>query len=190
MAAAPAATSARRLFSSGLAEARAKPAPPFKRHRKRCRGLRLGLPLALVFSAALLAGCGSSSKHASPTTTASWEGAPGTGGSDKQVVASFNEYLKDRPGSASPTQLALEYVRADRQQVALTTTQAEASPEGGGPTTVTVVLDGLPDDSVRATRDVLRFVPDGSGWRLESAVRTQRCQPGRGHADFEAGDCV
>jgi len=105
-------------------------------------------------------------------------------------VASFNEYLKDRPGSASPTQLALEYVRADRQQVALTTTQAEASPEGGGPTTVTVVLDGLADDSVRATRDVLRFVPDDSGWRLESAVRTQRCQPGRGHADFEAGDCV
>jgi len=151
--------------------------------------MRLGLPLALVFSAALLAACGSSSKHASSTTTASWNGAPATGG-EKQAVASFNEYLKDRAGSASPTQLALEYVRADRQQVALTTTQAEASPEGGGPTTVTVVLDGLADDSVRATRDVLRFAPDGSGWRLESAFRTQRCQPGRGHADFEAGDCV
>ena len=149
--------------------------------------MRLRLPLALVLSAAL-AGCGSSSKQASSTTTASWDGAPTTGG--KQAVASFNVYLKGRPGSASPTQLALEYVRADRQQVALTTTQAEASPEGGGPTTVTVVLDSLADDSVRATRDVLRFVPDGSGWKLESAVRTQRCQPGRGHADFEAGDCV
>jgi len=152
--------------------------------------LRLGLPLALFFSATLLAGCGSSAEHASSTTTASWNGPPATGLNGKQAVASFNEYLKDRPGSASPTQLALEYVRADRQQVALTTTQAEASPEGGGPTTVTVVLDGLADDSVRATRDVLRFVPDDSGWRLESAVRTQRCQPGRGHADFEAGDCV
>jgi hypothetical protein len=150
--------------------------------------LRLGLPLGLVLSAALLAGCGSSSKHASSTTTASWNGA--RRGNEKQAVASFNEYLKNRSGSASPTQLALEYVRADRQQVTLTTTQADASPEGGGPTTVTVVLDGLPDDSVRATRDVLRFVPDGSGWKLESAVRTQRCQPGRGHADFEAGDCV
>jgi hypothetical protein len=151
--------------------------------------LRIGLPLALVLTATLLTACGSSSKRAS-TTTASWNGAPATGGDEKQAVASFNEYLKDRPGSASPTQLALEFVRADRQQVALTTTQAEASREGGGPTTVTVVLDGLADDSVRATRDVLRFVPDGSGWRLESAVRTQRCQPGRGHADFEAGDCV
>jgi hypothetical protein len=137
-----------------------------------------------------VAGCGSTSKHASATTTAAWKGAPTTGGGETQVVASFNKYLKSRPGSASPTQLALEYVRADRQQVALTTTQAEASPEGGGPMTVTVVLDGIPDDSVRATRDVLRFVPDGSGWRLESAVRTQRCQPGRGHADFEPGDCV
>jgi hypothetical protein len=138
----------------------------------------------------LLAGCGSSSKHTSSTTTASWKGAPTTGGEDKKLVASFNQYLEDRPGSASPTQLALEFVRADRAQVHLTTTQAESSPEGGGPTIVTVVLDGLADDSVRATRDVLSFVPDGSGWRLESAVRTQRCQPGRGHADFEAGDCV
>ena len=113
-----------------------------------------------------------------------------TGGDEKHVVASFNQYLKDRPGPASPTELALEFVRADRQQVALTTTQAEASPEGGGPTTVTVVLDGLPDDSIRATRDVLRFVPEGGGWRLQSAVRAQRCQPGRGHADFEPTDCV
>jgi hypothetical protein len=151
--------------------------------------LRLRLPLVLLFAAALLAGCGSSSKHAGSTTTA-WNGAPMKGGDEKQVVASFNEYLKDRPGPASPTQLGLEFVRADRQQVALTTTQAEASPEGAGPTTVTVVLDGLADDSVRATRDVLRFVPDGDGWRLQSAVRTQRCQPGRGHTDFEAGDCV
>ena len=108
----------------------------------------------------------------------------------QKLVASFNDYLKDREGPTSPTQLALEFVRADRFQVALTTTQAESSPEGGGPTTVTVVLDGLADDSVRATRDVLRFTPDGTKWRLESAVRTQRCQPGRGHGDFEPGNCV
>jgi hypothetical protein len=156
--------------------------------------VRLGLqPLALVCSAAfLLTACGSSSKQASTTTTkdAVWKGVPVSGGDEKQLVASFNEYLKNREGSASPTQLALEFVRADRVQVALTTTQAESSPEGGGPTTVTVVLDGLADDSVRATRDVLHFMPDGTKWRLESAVRTQRCQQGRGHADFAAGACV
>jgi hypothetical protein len=150
--------------------------------------MRLRLPLALLGSTALfLTACGSSQKQAA-STTAVWEGVPASGG-DGKLIDSFNEYLKDH-GPASPTQLALEFVRADRLQVALTTTQAESSPEGGGPTTVTVVLDGLADDSVRATRHLLRFTPDGSRWRLESAVRTQRCQPGRGHADFEAGDCL
>ena len=159
--------------------------------------MRLGLPLALALvcaAAPVLTACGSSNKHASSTSSrneaAVWKGVPVSGGDRKQLVASFNEYLKDRDGPASPTELALEFVRADRFQVALTTTQAESSPEGGGPTTVTVVLDGLADDSVRATRDVLRFTPDGTKWRLESAVRTQRCQPGRGHVDFEAADCV
>jgi hypothetical protein len=156
--------------------------------------MRLGLPLrlALLSAALFLTACGSSSKHANSTSSNGtvWKGVPASGGNEKQRVASFNEYLENRGGLASPTQLALEFVRADRLQVALTTTQAEASPEGGGPTTVTVVLDGLADDSVRATRDVLRFTPDGSKWRLESAERTQRCQPGRGHQDFAAENCV
>jgi len=106
------------------------------------------------------------------------------------VVAAFNTFLTNRRGPASPTQLALEFVRADRTQAARTTTKAQSSPEGGGPTTVTVVQDGLADDSVRATQDVLRFVPVGSNWRLKSAVRTQRCQPGRGHQSYAAGDCL
>jgi hypothetical protein len=55
---------------------------------------------------------------------------------------------------------------------------------------VTVVQDGLSDDSVRATQDVLRFIPSGEKWRLKSAARTQRCQPGRGHQNFAAGECL
>jgi hypothetical protein len=106
------------------------------------------------------------------------------------VVESFNAYLVKRKGPASPTQLALEFVRADRTQAARTTTDASSSPEGGGPTTVTVVQDGLADDSVRATRAVLRFVPSGQAWRLKSVARTQRCRPGRGHTDFAPGNCV
>ena len=56
---------------------------------------------------------------------------------------------------------------------------------------MTVTLDGLFDDSVRAQRFVLVFQPakDGS-WRLESAVATQRCHAGRGHEDFSAELCV
>jgi hypothetical protein len=69
-------------------------------------------------------------------------------------------------------------------------TSAESSPEGGGPTTVTVVQDGLADDSVAAVRTVLRFEPEGDGWRLVSTERTQRCRQGRGHQEFSAADCV
>ena len=154
--------------------------------------MRLRLqPLALLFFASLLfTGCGSSHKKATSTQAeAAWSGVPATGTST-HIVASFNTYLMKRNGSASPTQLALEFIRADRTQAARTTTRAQSSPEGAGPTTVTVVQDALADDSVRATQDVLRFVPSGEKWRLQSAVRTQRCQPGRGHHAFGSGDCV
>jgi hypothetical protein len=113
-----------------------------------------------------------------------------TRANQKQVVEAFNSYLTNRKGPASPTGLALEFVRADRTQSSRTITEARSSPEGGGPSTVTVVQDGLADDSVRATRAVLRFTPSGQSWRLESAVRTQRCQPGRGHQSFSVADCV
>jgi hypothetical protein len=152
--------------------------------------LRLRLqPLALLlFAVFLFSSCGSSEKKATTTQVAVWSGP--TGIDPKRQVAAFNTYLAKRKGPASPTQLALEFVRADRTQAARTTTKAQASPEGGGPTTVTVVQDGLADDSVRATQDVLRFVPLDEKWRLESAVRNQRCQPGRGHQSFGSGDCV
>ena len=154
--------------------------------------MRLRLqPLALLLFASLLfSGCGSSHTTAvSAQAESAWSGVPATG-TNQNVVAAFNTFLTNRRGPASPTQLALEFVRADRTQAARTTTKAQSSPEGGGPTTVTVVQDGLADDSVRATQDVLRFVPVGSNWRLKSAVRTQRCQPGRGHQSYAAGDCL
>jgi hypothetical protein len=139
----------------------------------------------------LVSGCGSSEKAASTTVVeASWPAVQLSAGNQAQLVEKFNVFLKGRKKAASPTQLALEFVRADRTQSALTTTRAQSSPEGGGPTTVTIVQDRLADDSVRATRYVLRLVPAGGTWRLQSAVRTQRCQPGRGHQNFAAGNCL
>ena len=156
--------------------------------------MRLGLqPLAPLFLVALfLTGCGSSNTSASTQASAAiWTRAPISTGDQARLVKTFNRYLANRKAPpASPTQLALEFVRADRTQAALTTSRAQSSPEGGGPTTVTVVQDRLADDSVRATRDVLRFVSSGKEWQLESAARAQRCRPGRGHQQFAAGDCV
>jgi hypothetical protein len=90
----------------------------------------------------------------------------------------------------SPTELALAHIRAGETQAARVSTSAESSPEGGGPTTVTVLQEGLADDSVAAVKTVLRFDPHGDGWRLVSTDRTQRCRKGRGHRDFSASDCV
>jgi hypothetical protein len=152
--------------------------------------LRLQPLVILLFASLVFSGCGSSDKKAVSTQAEPvWSGVPITGVNQKLVEA-FNAYLTKRDGPASPTQLALEFVRADRTQAARTTTRAQSSPEGGGPTTVAVVQDGLADDSVRATQYVLGFLPAGRKWRLESAVRAQRCQPGRGHQNFTPGECV
>jgi hypothetical protein len=90
----------------------------------------------------------------------------------------------------SPTELALAHIKANETQAARVSTKAVSSPEGGGPTTVTVVQEGLADDSVAAVRTVVRYEPDGDGWKLVSSTRTQRCHPGRGHQNYTAADCV
>jgi hypothetical protein len=55
---------------------------------------------------------------------------------------------------------------------------------------VTVTFDGLLDGSVRAERWRLVLEPEDGGYLLASAVRTLRCQPGRGHEDFTPEPCV
>jgi len=56
--------------------------------------------------------------------------------------------------------------------------------------TVTVLQEGIADDSVQAVRHVLRFERQGDHWKLVSNVRTQRCRQGRGHQDFASANCV
>ena len=122
--------------------------------------MRLGL---LALTTALLTACGSTK-----TKTVS-------------VSATTN---------SSPTELALAHIHAGDTQAVRVSTSAQSSPEGGGPTTVTVLQQGLADDSVAAVKNVLRYQPQGEGWRLVSSERTQKCQPGRGHQSFATSDCV
>jgi hypothetical protein len=106
-------------------------------------------------------------------------------------VDGFNDYLSQNPELArSPIRATIEFARL-RDPRALTTTVREEAPVLEQPQTVRVVLteDGLPDDSIRAIRYVLDYERTGNRWRLESARRLQRCQPGRGHQRFSPAPC-
>ena len=108
------------------------------------------------------------------------------------AVDGFNRFLSRNPDLArSPVRATIEFVRL-KDPRALTTTVREQAPRLENPPTVRVTLteDGLPDDSIRAVRFVLEFRRTGRRWELESARRTQRCQPGRRHQGFSAKPCV
>jgi len=121
-----------------------------------------------------------------------WAGPPRPDDRGRLDVAGFDGYLDSHPEHATaPIVAATRFLRLDRTSAATTSVVARASAEGSGPTTVTVTLDGLFDDSVRAERFVLEFEQHADGeWRLTSAASARRCQPGRGHQAFRPAPCV
>ena len=137
---------------------------------------RLGALVAVL----VLTACGSGAK-----TPERWSG--------KVDVAGFNAFLdRVKPdASHSPLAAAAEFLRLDRSTAQTTSLVSRRNGEGGGPATVIVTLDRLPDDSIRAVRYLLRFERQKNGtWRLRSAFRRQRCWPGRGHQGFTPEPCV
>lgn len=145
-------------------------------------------PLAYAaFSLAILAlaGCGKSD-------TPTWAGPPGPGTGGTVAVEDFAAYEQDvdERWERSAAMAAAEFLRLDERTAAATTIEGRASAEGAGPETVTVTLDGLLDDSVRAERWTLTFTPEGENYVLTGATWAQRCQSGRGHQDFSSDLCA
>lgn len=132
-----------------------------------------------------LAGCGGGG-------TARWEGQPEPQADGSVPVAEFVAFQEDADErwERSAALVAGEFVRLDERGASRAVVDAVSGPEGGGPATVTVTLDGLQDDSVAAERYVLRLRRDGETWTLESATWGQRCQRGRGHQDFTPAPCL
>lgn len=121
-----------------------------------------------------------------------WNGPPTPDDAGFMPVERFNRFLSRHPDLArSPVRATVEFVRLKDPTALTTTVRAEAS-RLENPREVRVVLteDGLPDDSIRAVRYVLEFKRAGRRWEVESARRTQRCQPGRGHQRFSPDPCV
>jgi hypothetical protein len=131
-----------------------------------------------------LAACGASEED-------TWPGPPAAGPDGSVAVEGFAAHQEsvDEPWEASTVLTAAEFLKLGERDAANTSIRAAPAPDGTGSERITVVLDGLLDESVFAERWVLEFEPVGDGFQLASAERTQRCQTGRGHADFSAEPC-
>jgi hypothetical protein len=121
-----------------------------------------------------------------------WAGPPDAAADGTVAVDEFVEHQEsvDEPWEGTPAVAASEFLRLDQRTAATTTIRQSTAGEGTGPATVTVTLDGVFDDSVRAERWTLVFEPEGEVYVLGSARRAQRCQPARGHQDFSPEPCV
>lgn len=135
--------------------------------------------------ALLLAACGSEAET-------EWSGPPKAHADGSIPVESFNQYLGDYEDYAtSPEVLAAEFLRLDEHRGATTSLVTSDGAEGSDDrATAVATLEGVPDDSVESVRYVLVVTKEKDGWRLASAVRTQRCRSGRGHADYSPATCV
>jgi hypothetical protein len=122
----------------------------------------------------------------------SWAGPPDPEADGTVAVDGFVEHQEavDEPWEGSAAMAAAEFLRLDERTATRTGIEGTAGPEGTGPETVVVTLDGLLDDSIRAERWTLVFDPDNERYLLSSVEWAQRCQPGRGHQDFSVESCT
>ena len=133
--------------------------------------------LRLLFVVALLAlaGCGGSDpppEWVGPGELRPREGALEVDAFRRHAQAVDEEWERD------PAALAREYLGDD---------EGETSVEGRQ---VTVLRDGLEDDSIRAERWVLELERQGDGWELVAARWEQRCHVRRGHQGFSPELCL
>ena len=108
-------------------------------------------------------------------------------------VDAFNAYAEgvDERWERDLAATVNEFVGRDRSEAPAVSFQATSGPEGSGPTSASLLLDRLPDDSVRARRYDLTLSRRQDGtWRIDSASWAQRCQQGRGHQAFTTEPCL
>jgi hypothetical protein len=129
-----------------------------------------------------------------PLPPGAWAGLPQPLPADGTLpVDAFNAYAEsvEEAWERDLAATASEYVGPEASEAPSVSFQATSGPEGGGPTSATLTLDGLLDDSVRARRYDLTLSRRQDGtWRIDSASWSQRCQQGRGHQAFTPAPCV
>ena len=122
----------------------------------------------------------------SPTTT----GPTGVPASGTLPVAAFNAQAErvDEPWERDLRQVTDRFLALPPQESGSSSFQGTSSNDTGS---VSLLVEGLGDDSVRSRRYELAFTRRDDGtWKVESATWSQRCQPNRGHQTFSAEPCV
>jgi hypothetical protein len=142
---------------------------------------------AVCLALVALAGCNGGDGNGD-----AWAGPPEPEADGSVAVDGFADYREDvdERWERSAELIAAEFLRLEERTAVRTTIAGRSEGEGGGPRGVTLTLDGLLDDSVRAERWLFLFEPAGETYALTSAVRTLRCNPGRGHEHFAAEPCL
>jgi hypothetical protein len=129
-----------------------------------------------------------------PAPPESWAGLPQplpAGGT--LPVDAFDAYAEslDEPWEGSLLGTVDEFVGRDATDGPDVSFEAATGPEGAGPASATLVLDGLLDDSIRSRRYELTLSRRDDGtWRIDSAAWAQSCREGRGHQDFSPAPCI
>jgi len=109
------------------------------------------------------------------------------------AFADFNTYLAGdgQAFATSPTAAVTEYLGLDKMSAAVTTMRATSPGEVRNFSEVVTTLEGLLDDSVKASRYTVELQQnDAKQWRVRAAEWAQSCQAGRGHQDFSPEPCV
>ena len=127
---------------------------------------------------------------ATVTVTETSTGPIGVPASGVLPVAAFNARAErvDEPWERDLAKITDEFLAIPEQETGSRSFQATSS---GDSAYVTLLIDGLADDSVRARRYELALARRADGtWRIESARWVQRCHEGRGHQEFTPEPCV
>ena len=165
--------------------------------------------LFIVTLGALVSGCAGDASRptaarspaASPTPSATptWAGYPKLAeGSGEISVTEFNDFVEQTspPWSTLPLHAAIEFIYGgtdpSKEQLPLTTTLIQkTNAEAGTEANVTLVSDGIWDDSTAAIRYRLAFRQENDGtWRLVSAFTDHRCARGPDTKNFTTEPCI
>ena len=108
-------------------------------------------------------------------------------------ISAYGEFLAEHGAPAAGAEAAALELLGDSYAESLdmgTEERVSSVLADGGRTVVTVIYDGLPDDSVAAERYELVFIGEGDEMIIESGSWASRCQPDRGHQDWDTGLCL